>query len=108
MSYQVHVMCRPELVIGFELAGVSAMQAGAPDEAVRRVRALIDAGETGVLLIDEAIYEGLPRSTLALLSRAPLPVVVPFPGPDWTGVSQAETYIVTMLRQAIGYRVRLR
>jgi hypothetical protein len=35
-------------------------------------------------------------------------MVVPFPGPTWVVRPPAEEYIVELLRQAIGYRVRIR
>jgi hypothetical protein len=43
------------------------------------------------------------------VGRRSLPVLIPFPGPAWVErPAAAEAYIVELLRQVIGYRVRLR
>ena len=43
------------------------------------------------------------------LARRPLPMIVPFPGPQWQRERRApDAYIVELLRQVIGYRVRLK
>jgi hypothetical protein len=43
------------------------------------------------------------------MDRSPLPMVIPFPAAAWApGREAAEAYLVEILRQAIGYRVRLR
>ena len=49
---------------------------------------------------------GLTAFIIALLIS--LPVVAPFPAPSWDVKGEAEAYILEILRQAIGYRVRLR
>jgi vacuolar-type H+-ATPase subunit F/Vma7 len=50
----------------------------------------------------------LPRELLARLDRQALPIVTPVPVPQWDERSEAEAYILEILRQAIGYRVRPR
>jgi hypothetical protein len=45
---------------------------------------------------------------VARLDRQALPVVAPVPGPSWDARRDAEAYIMEVLRQAIGYRVRAR
>ena len=42
------------------------------------------------------------------LDREALPVIAPVPAPRWDERSEAEAYILEILRQAIGYRVRPR
>ena len=55
-----------------------------------------------------SFYDALPDDVRLELGRRPLPMVVPFPGPQWGGRREAEAYIVELLRQVIGYRVRLK
>jgi vacuolar-type H+-ATPase subunit F/Vma7 len=50
----------------------------------------------------------LPRELLAKLDRQALPVLAPVPAPRWDERSDAESYILDILRQAIGYRVKPR
>ena len=60
------------------------------------------------MLVEEPIYAGLGETERRAISRRPLPMVVPFPGPVWVTREEApEDFIAALLRQAIGYRVRL-
>jgi vacuolar-type H+-ATPase subunit F/Vma7 len=108
VALSVRVVCRPALAAGFELAGLTvtrAVDAGAAGDHVRRLAA--DAG-VGVVLVDDGLYRLLPTDLKARLDRQALPVVAPIPAPDWDARIAAETYILEILRQAIGYRVRPR
>lgn len=109
MSHSVRVVCRPEVGAGFGLAGVRADPA--PDVAggVARLRELLADPSSGVVLVEESLFEGLPDDLRLEIGRRPLPLVVPFPGPRWGERREAaEEYIIELLRQVIGYRVRLR
>ena len=108
-TWQVRVLCRPELASGFALAGLAPVEAAGGDEAAQQVEALLGRPEVGVILIEEPLHDGLPEELRRQLGRRPLPMVVPFPTPSWAGpAAKPEDYIVEILRQAIGYRVRLR
>ena len=61
-----------------------------------------------MLLIDERLHRGLPEEMRRELSRRPLPMIVPFPGPSWAEQRDPDAYVLELLRQAIGYRVRLK
>jgi hypothetical protein len=51
----------------------------------------------------------LPDELQREFGRRPLPMLVPFPGPVWEVQEEsAEAYVVELLRQVVGYRVRLR
>ena len=74
-----------------------------------RLRDLMRDPDTGVLLVDERLHDALPPDLRRRLARRPLPMVVPFPGPAWAErAAGAEAYVIELLRQVIGYRVRLR
>lgn len=104
----VRAVCRPELAPGFALAGLAAVEAGSPAEGGRRLEALLDEPEAGVVLVEEPFYAALSEESRRRLGRRPLSMVVPFPSPVWAAGVSAEAYVVEILRQAIGYRVRLR
>ncbi|MCZ7664739.1 MAG: hypothetical protein M5U22_18265 [Thermoleophilia bacterium] len=109
MRHGVRVVCRPEVAAGFALAGMHVLEADSIDRGVRAIVELGGRPEVGVILAQEEFYEGLPEEVRRDLGRRPLPMVVPFPGPTWQGrLAGPEAYIVEILRQAIGYRVRLR
>lgn len=108
MALTVRVVCRPEIAAGFELAGIAVTRvadASAATETMRRLSA--DAG-VGMVLLEDTLYRALPHDLTNRLDRQALPVVAPFPSPSWDVQSEAEAYVLEMLRQAIGYRVRPR
>jgi vacuolar-type H+-ATPase subunit F/Vma7 len=109
MNAQVAVVCRPEVAGGFALAGLAPAVAGDAAAGEAAVERLLGREDLGVLLVEEAIYDALPVELRRRLGRRPLPMVVPFPGPAWRARPEGpESYVVEILRQAIGYRVRLR
>ena len=58
--------------------------------------------------MDETLYRALPHDLVARLDREALPMLAPVPDPGWDERSAAEAYVMDILRQAIGYRVRPR
>ena len=109
MTYGVRVLSRPEIGAGFALAGLRPIEAASVEQARERLQELMAAPDVGVVLMEEGFYDHLPEELRRQLGRRPLPMVVPFPEPAWAGrVEQAEAYIVELLRQVIGYRVRLK
>jgi len=108
VSHRVQVLCRPEVAAGFGLAGLRPLEAIDAADGIARLRGLLRDPTTGVVLVEASFYDALPDDVRIELSRRPLPMVVPFPGPQWEGRREAETYIIELLRQVIGYRVRLK
>ena len=103
------MLCRPEVAAGFALAGIPVLEAATPAEAIDRFRRCLDDPSLGIILVEDRFHDQLPEDLRRRVARKPLPMVVPFPGPVWeTRTGAAESYIVELLRQVIGYRVRLR
>jgi vacuolar-type H+-ATPase subunit F/Vma7 len=109
MAHGVRVLARPEIGTGFSLAGLRPVEVAGPDQARERLPELLATPEVGVVLVEEGLYGRLPDELRRQLGRRPLPLVVPFPEPAWARRAElAEAYIVELLRQVIGYRVRLK
>ena len=108
MRDRVRVLCRPAIAAGFHLAGFDPEEARDVDEGSRRLVAMLEQADAGVVLVQDDFYAALPDATRHGLARRPLPLVVPFPAPSWAPVAEGpEAFITELLRQAIGYRVRL-
>ncbi len=105
---RIRVVTRSLLAAGFELAGVTVTRADDEVTAAEVVKRWAADGEVGIVLVDDALFRALPRELLARLDRQALPVLAPIPPPRWDERSEAEAYILDILRQAIGYRVRPR
>lgn len=109
MRRSVRIVCRPEIGAGFGLAGLPCVEAADARDAAEKIAGLLAAPDAGVILVQEDDYASLPDETKRELGRRPLPMVVPFPVAAWAGRPEgAEAHIIEILRQAIGYRVRLR
>jgi vacuolar-type H+-ATPase subunit F/Vma7 len=108
MSHAVRVICRPSVSTGFALAGLRTLPANTPGEAWNLLRDIRQSDDIGLVLIEQSLYDGIPRDFRVDLARRPLPMLVAFAGPTWEKrPDEADRYIMEMLRQAVGYRVRL-
>lgn len=108
MNVELRVLARPEAAAGFALAGIPPVEYDTPTEGVARLRELSDDPGIGLILVDDATYHHVPEDLRRRLARRSLPIVVPFPAPRWEAGPVVDEYIVELLRQVIGYRVRLR
>lgn len=105
----IAVLCRPPSAAGFALSGLQPVEAEDRGEATRRMTALLADAGLGLLLVESWLYEALDDEVRRRISSRVLPLVIPFPGPAWTERSTgSDAYVVELLRQAIGYQVRLR
>jgi vacuolar-type H+-ATPase subunit F/Vma7 len=103
------VLCTAASTSGWILAGLPVAECATVADGCARLAALAEAAEPGVVLVEQAIHDALDAEQRSLVARRPLPLVVPFPGPSSAGeASEADAVIAELLRQAIGYRVRLR
>lgn len=104
----MRILCRPAVAAGFRLAGVEPVEAADSGDGARRLAGLLDDEEAGVVLVQDDFYAALVETDRRALARRALPLVVPFPAPTWAApVEGPEAFIAELLRQAIGYRVRL-
>jgi len=108
MSHRIGVVSDEGVALGFRLAGVRPRVVDSRDGAARVLDGMIRDGTWGVILVQEDLVPpGLAPSWRR--STAGLPIVVPFPAPRRERpVGDAEAYVAELLRQAVGYRVRLR
>ena len=108
MRNLVRILCRPAVAGGFRLAGLEPAEAADCEEGGRRLALLLEDEEAGVILVQDDFYAALPDAARRGLARRALPLLVPFPAPSWTRAPEGpEAFIAELLRQAIGYRVRL-
>jgi vacuolar-type H+-ATPase subunit F/Vma7 len=109
MNTQLRILCRPEVAAGFSLASVPVVEARTTGDAIAAFEEILRDPAVGVVLMEDGFHRRLPEDLRRRLARRPSPLVVPFPDPEWEErPDAAESYIVELLRQVIGYRVRLR
>ena len=108
MSCRVRAIATPALAAGLRLAGLPADDAEDPVAAAERVAALVEEPDLGILLVEQCLFDAFPPVYRRELENRALPIVVPVPRATWgTVTDRAESYILDLLRRAIGYRVRL-
>jgi vacuolar-type H+-ATPase subunit F/Vma7 len=107
MELTVRVLCSPEVAPGFALAGI-AVDAAEEATAADAVRRLASEESVGIILLEDRLDRALPSDLRARIDRMQTPILVPFPSPAWERRGLAEQYVLEILRQAVGYRVRAR
>lgn len=107
MNAPIYAVCRRPAALGIALAGIPCREADTGDQAAAAIADL--ARSRGVILIERDLYDDLPASLRRQLRREGLPILMPFPGPALAaGAPPPEEELLEILRQAIGYRLRLR
>jgi vacuolar-type H+-ATPase subunit F/Vma7 len=108
VSRGVRILCRPEVAAGFAMTGLPVFVVHDDAEAAVCYRAWLDDPGLGVALVQQGLHDRFPDDIRTRQARQPLPMLVPFPDPlPDRAAPGAEGYIVELLRQVIGYRVRL-
>jgi vacuolar-type H+-ATPase subunit F/Vma7 len=103
---QLLVVTRPTLVPGFQLAGVEAY--GAPDveSAQELIGAWLDAGETGLLAIDDGLLANMDPGFLKRLRSSETLLHLAIPGGQPLGRTASRKYrIAQTIRRAIGFHI---
>jgi len=97
------VIVRPELVSGFQLAGVSVYSARTVDTAQELVRNWLDTGETGLVAIDDGFLKYMDNSLLRQLEVSEKLLYLAIPGGQALGPQvSTRDRIAALIRHAIG------
>lgn len=104
--YKVAVITDGETATGFRLAGVEVQEAATPEAAMEAIRRYADAGY-GLLAVSEDLLQGTDEARARLLRGRDLPVIVPLP-PARAHLESGEAYIARLVKEHIGFAVKLR
>lgn len=108
MSHQVGVVADPGVALGFRLAGLRPQVAESAEAAAALLDEMSGTNRWGVILVQDNLMPAADPVSVRR-SRSGLPILVPFPRPGRERLpGEAEAYVAELLRQAVGYRVRLR
>ncbi len=106
MEFKILAVMPQKLAFGFELAGIPSVVVNEP-EAVRSViRDLFRRNDLGVVLLHERLFEALDSRlrNRVLDSVIPLFLVV---SPEEAGERNVEAYVEKLIRDAVGYTIRV-
>jgi len=106
---RVAVLCGPESAPGIGLAGIEPVVIEDRATIGSALERLLAPGPDRplVLLVEEELHAAIPPLWWRRLARDPALVVVPFPSAHAAAAAAPDAYVRELLRQAIGYRVRL-
>jgi len=100
------VITRPDLVAGFQLAGVNAYSTETAEAAQDLIRNWLDAGETGLLAIDDGLLAYMDPNFLRRLQTSEKLLYLAIPGGQPLGAMASQRHrIAAMIRQAIGFHI---
>lgn len=100
------VLTRPANVPGFQLAGVNAYGVEDVESAQELIEAWLEAGETGLLAIDDGFLARLDRATLRRLEACEhLPYLAIPDGGELAPEASRKYRIAQLIRRAIGFHI---
>jgi V/A-type H+-transporting ATPase subunit F len=102
----VAVITDSETATGFRLAGVEVREAGTPEAALDLIRQYAAAGY-GLLAVSEDLLQGTEDARERFLRGRDLPLIVPLP-PARAHLESGEAYIARLVKEHIGFAVKLR
>jgi vacuolar-type H+-ATPase subunit F/Vma7 len=100
------IITRPAFVAGFRLAGVEVFGADDVETAEALIQEWLQAGETGLLAVDEGILERMDPGVLKQLRAAGQLPYLAIPGGQPLGPEASRRgRIAGMIRRAIGFHI---
>mgnify|MGYP003933021333 FL=1 len=104
--YRVAIVTDPETATGFRLAGVEVREATSPQAALEALRMLISL-DYGIIAVNEALLDSIVEDLRREMRERDLPIIIPIPAPR-AKVESGEDYIARLVKEHIGYYVKLR
>jgi len=112
-EYKIIVVTHPELVPGFKLTGVDVEEADSVSAAEEIIESVIRmGGEYGIIFMDENLAMNISKRLEAKLEDRGIPLLIPFPAQEiysWLKrKEEKEDYASYLIRNAIGYKIKLK
>lgn len=104
--YRLGIITDSESATGFRLAGAEVREAATPQEALEHLRAFVML-DYGLVAINEALLEGTGEERTRMLRDRDLPILVTFPATQAV-IESGEAYIARLVKEHIGFYVKLR
>jgi vacuolar-type H+-ATPase subunit F/Vma7 len=103
---QLFVLTRPDLVPGFQLAGVDAHGVEDVETAQELIAKWLEAGEVGLLAIDDGLLDHMDAHFIKRLSLAGHLLHLAIPGGKPLGPEISQRHrIAALIRKAIGFHI---
>jgi V/A-type H+-transporting ATPase subunit F len=100
------VITDPETATGFRLAGAEVREAADAKQALEHLRYFVTL-DYGLVAVNEALLRGAEEERARLMRGRDLPIIVPFPAAE-VQIESAEEYVSRLVKENIGFYVKLR
>lgn len=93
---------------GFRLAGVDTFEVADNAQLQRQLAELVKAGDYGLIAVNQDLAADLGEEVQRAMKSRALPVILPFPVPKGGSVESGEAYLNKLVKDAIGFYVKLK
>jgi vacuolar-type H+-ATPase subunit F/Vma7 len=93
---------------GFRMAGVDTFEVGTQQQLQAKLAELIAAGDYGLIAVNQDLAADLGDEVGRIMKSRALPVILPFPVPKGGSVESGEAYLNKLVKDAIGFYVKLK
>ena len=100
---RVHVIGRPEAVLGFSLAGLNGREASTVEEANEALDEALKARDVGIVLVTQDVANLIQPRMEQLKLHSTLPLIVEIPAPG--GPRPGEPSLGEVVLRAIGIKL---
>lgn len=103
---ELFVVIRPELLYGFQLAGVQTYAADDVETAEELIQNWLDEGQGGLVAIDDGLLSRMRSKLLNRLRRSNTLFHIAIPGGEPLGEEYTRKHrLAEMIRQSVGFHI---
>ena len=93
---------------GFRLAGVDTFEVSSQQQLQAKLAELIRTELYGLIAVNQDLADDLGEEVDRMMKTRALPVILPFPVPQGGSVESGEAYLNKLVKDAIGFYVKLK
>ena len=93
---------------GFKMAGVDTFEVGSQQQLQAKLAELIHSEVYGLIAVNQDLAHDLGDEVDRIMKHRALPVILPFPVPKGGSVESGEAYLNKLVKDAIGFYVKLK
>ncbi len=107
--YKLVVLTDADTADGFRLSGCDVEVAESPEDARKRLNALIDDESSGIIAVNERMMSAIDERTQKKIDSIYRPIVISLPIKEQLHMGEDHrAYLARLIRRAIGFDITLR
>lgn len=109
-SYRIAAVVNEDLGRGLSLTGVEILPANDSEQALTLLRDAQKRRTWGIIIVDEALLEGVDERERTALFERTIPLVIAIPAAlRWRDVEEAgsDEFVARLIRRAVGYQLNI-